>query len=78
MKQATLTNIAKECAEDLHHEARFEIITEIIERYINVGWMDGFAEGYEQGRSLLVPVDEVQEAFQNEFKQSLSDATGHP
>lgn len=78
MKQATLTALSKQLAEELHHEARFEVITEKIERFINLGWMDGFAEGYEQGRSPLVPVDEVNEFFQKEFNQSIGDATGEP
>lgn len=78
MKQKTLTNLAKGLAEELHHEARFEIITEKIERYINLGWMDGFAEGYQQGRSPLTVADEELERFQEEFKKALPDATGTP
>lgn len=78
MKQKQLTDLAKKLAEDLHHEARLERIVEIIERYINLGWMDGYATGFEQGRSPLVPVDEVNEFFQGEFQKSIGDATGEP
>lgn len=73
MKPATLRKMAKRLAEDLHHEARLDNILDKIEYHYTIVWADGFAEGYEQGRSPLVPVDEVLE-----FVEAQGDATGEP
>jgi hypothetical protein len=61
---------AKKLAEDLHHEARFEKITGIIEKYFSNIWLDGFLEGYEQGKEGLTIVEGV------DGNDALSDATG--
>lgn len=74
MKPAILRKMAKRLAEDLHHEARLDNILDKIEYHYTLIWTDGYAEGYEAGRSPLVPVNEVKE-FQKEF---LADATGEP
>lgn len=63
------TREAKRLAEDLHHEARLERIVDIIEKAFSNVWLDGYTEGFSQGREGLQVIDS---------ETSIGDATGEP
>lgn len=67
--------MAKELSLELHHEAQLHNIVEIIEKKFSLVWLDGFNEGFQQGRRELEQSWELAEPLPLSLD---SDSTGEP